>query len=177
MNRAVIALALLGSVVMARVAGAQGSKPLSLAIETGSLAYGLAASSPRISLSAAVPLSGVWSLEASPAVSWGGEAGSSSFELELPVLLRAEGRLGAAAPYAAAGLMLGAGAMGGGGLNAFAAGPLLELGARLPLFRSPVFLELYAGLAGTVRVATGSWGFGASGFGGLRLGWSFSPTE
>ena len=104
MKKVCIAAALSVALTTLAPSAAEAQEPperLSLAFETAGLAYGLAVGSPRISVAASVPIQEHWSIQVSPAAAWGGDAGSSSVELALPVALRAAIRLGPLAPYAA----------------------------------------------------------------------------
>jgi hypothetical protein len=146
---------------------------LSVAFEAAGLAYGLVVGSPRISVSASVPIQEGWSIQFSPTAAWGGDAGLSCVELALPVALRAAIKLGPLTPYAAAGVEVGWGRLSGRA-DILAAGPMLEAGGRLSLFGSLFFFEPYVG--GALMVATNddsSPTITPSLFGGLRIGLSF----
>jgi hypothetical protein len=146
---------------------------LSVAFETAGLAYGLAVGSPRFSVSASLPIHEQWSIQVSPTAAWGGDAGSRSAELALPVALRTTIKLGPLTPYAAAGVEVGWGRLSGRA-DILAAGPMLEAGGRLSLFGSRFFFEPYVG--GAVMVATddgSSPTVTPSLFGGVRIGLSF----
>ncbi len=146
---------------------------LSIAFETAGLAYGLAVGSPRISVSASVPIHEQWSIQVSPTVAWGGDAGARSVEFALPVALRTTIKLGPLTPYAAAGLEVGWGRLSGRA-DILAAGPTLEAGGRLSLFGSRFFFEPYIG--GAVMIASdddSSPTVTPSLFGGVRIGLSF----
>jgi hypothetical protein len=141
----------------------------SLAIEATSLAYGLAAGSPRIALSANVPLSGPWSIQASPAAAWGGEAGARYLELDLPAALRASLRLGPCIGFAAAGIQLGW-ARTDSIPSRFGLGPIVEAGARAELFGRRAVVEPYLGAAASSGAAKP---LVPAVYGGLRLGYAF----
>jgi hypothetical protein len=170
-----IALCAAACLALAPNLAAEGkaAERFSLAFEATGLAYGLAAGSPRICVSTNVPLSGPWSIQASPAAAWGGDAGARYFELDLPIAIRASMRLGPFSPYAAAGIELGW-ARFDPSTNFLATGPLAEIGARLGLFGTAAFAEAYLG--GAARTGGGSGqdiSLEPSIFGGLRLGYSF----
>jgi hypothetical protein len=180
-----IAMALAPSVVAAQEAAAaqdaataQGAAPFrdaamtegpSFSLEIAGLAYGLYIKSPRISAAASFPITERLSLQASPSAAWGGEEGSRLLELALPITARLELGRGSTRPYAAAGLELGWGLLPGGE-SAAAAGPILEVGARLGLFGSRFYLEPYAG-GGLVAASLPDGSvLSPSLFGGMRLG-------
>jgi hypothetical protein len=172
----ILAMALPAAAASAEQPTAAG---FSLATETLGLAYGLAAGSPRISLSASLPLSRRLSIQASPVIAWGGGEGVSSFELLLPAALRYRWSWGSSSPYAAAGASLGCGRFSASGtsVQAFDAGLLAELGSRLPLFSSRIFLEPYAGAAALIGLVGGRARAWPAGYGGLRLGFVFGDEE
>ena len=176
MKKVCIAAALSVALTTLAPSAAEAQEPperLSLAFETAGLAYGLAVGSPRISVAASVPIQEHWSIQVSPAAAWGGDAGSSSVELALPVALRAAIRLGPLAPYAAAGVEVGWGHLSGRA-DILAAGPILEAGGRLSLFGSSFFFEPYIGGAVMFATADGSSPtVTPSLFGGFRIGFSF----
>jgi hypothetical protein len=166
MRRFACAAALLCAAILAQAEEA-GSPSLSL--EVVGLAYGLIVESPRISAAASFPIAGRLSLQASPSIAWGGEEGSRLLELALPVSVRLELGRGCARPYAAAGLELGWGRLPGGAA-VVAAGPILEVGARLGLFGSRFYLEPYAGGALMVSSLPDGPALAPSLLGGMRLG-------
>jgi opacity protein-like surface antigen len=176
MTRVCIAAALsvaLTTLAPGAVVAEEPLERLSIAFETSGLAYGLAVGLPRISVSALVPIQEGWSIQVSPAAAWGGDAGSRSAELALPVALRAAIRLGPLTPYAAAGVEVGWGRLSGRA-DILAAGSTLEAGGRLSLFGSRFFFEPYVG--GALMVATvddSSPTVTPSLFGGVRIGLSF----
>jgi hypothetical protein len=178
---AIISLALISG--WATLAAAQGTelqdstenrgqaRRLAASFEATGLAYGLAVGSPRIAMSLDFPLAGAWSIQASPAVSWGGEAGASAMALVLPVVIRFNGLLRAFKPYASAGLAVGSGRIGGPlGAGIFGIGPLVELGTRVSLFSSTVFIEPFAGFSAIGSRYQGAWDLVGSGSGGIRIG-------
>jgi hypothetical protein len=178
-RRALAAAALCAAVSIASGAAEEGaaakdaySERPSIAVEAVGLAYGLVALSPRISLSGSLPIASGLSLQASPALAWGGEGETSFLEIALPLLARGTIRLGTLTPYAAAGLELGLGRLGRD-TGIFAAGPVAEAGERFYMFGSGIYVEPYIG--GAVMAA---WRGGdgpvvtPSLFGGIRIGLS-----
>jgi hypothetical protein len=166
MRRALAAAALCAAVRLASAGAEEGS---AVAFEAAALAYGLAELSPRVSLSASLPIAGGFSVQAAPVVAWGGEGGSGFIEVALPVLARLTLEIGRLAPYAGAGIELGWG-RSGRGADAWAAGPIAEIGERFAVFKGRFFVEPYLGGALMAAFRGGGPALTPSLYGGLRIG-------
>lgn len=172
MSRAFMIALCIAAIVLVPGAMAEGqtTEYSSIAFETTGLVYGLVVGSPRVSVSASIPISTGLALQVAPVAVWGGE---DYVELSLPIVLRGTIMLGIFTPYVGAGLDFGLRLLAGGA-DSLGAGPILEVGERFKLFGDDFFIEPYVG--GAVMFASpeaGRLDVTPAPFGGLRIGFGF----